>query len=308
MRDASGRVVASNKSAERLLGLSASQLTKTTLAQPLLSFFHEDRSPFLSRQQPVVITRESGEPQSDVIMGVESAAGAVRWLSVNSCALKGPDEPGPYACVTSFTDITELRETLGELQAARLADLKRLALMGEYRDDDTNWHTERVGRTAELLALRLGLGRDFSSTVSSAAPLHDVGKIGIPDSILLKRGSLTAEEFEVIKTHTVIGARILSDSSFAILQMASEIALTHHERWDGSGYPLGLCERAIPVAGRIVAVADAFDAMTHARPYKSALSVEHAVQEIACCSGTQFDPGIVAAFMTLDHERLVDGG
>ena len=202
--------------------------------------------------------------------------------------------------------IAELQLALGELHEARFEDLRRLALMAEYRDDDTNKHTERVARTATLLAQELGLDGELVSTIERAAPLHDVGKVGIPDSILLKPGKLSLEEFEVIKTHTVIGGRILRESRFPVVKMAMEIAFTHHERWDGRGYPSGLREEEIPIAGRIFAVADAFDAMTHARPYKRALSVEHAVAEIDRCRGTQFDPRVVDAFMRLDHHSLVD--
>jgi putative two-component system response regulator len=202
--------------------------------------------------------------------------------------------------------IAELHETLAELQKARFEDLRRLALMAEYRDDDTNKHTERVARTAALLANELGLDGETVATIEHAAPLHDVGKVGIPDTILLKPGKLTREEFEVIKTHTVIGGRILCKSRFPVVKMAMEIAFTHHERWDGNGYPSGLRGEGTPIAGRIVAVADAFDAMTHTRPYKRALSVEHAVGEIGRCRGTQFDPRVVDAFMRLDHHALVD--
>jgi putative two-component system response regulator len=181
-----------------------------------------------------------------------------------------------------------------------------LALMAEYRDDDTNKHTERVARTAALLAKELDLGSELVATIHRAAPLHDVGKVGIPDEILLKPGTLTSDEFEVIKTHTIIGGRILCESRFPVVKMAMEIAFTHHEHWDGSGYPSGLRGEGIPIAGRIIAVADAFDAMTHARPYKGALPVGYAIAEIERCSGTQFDPRVVAAFLKLDHHALVD--
>jgi putative two-component system response regulator len=216
------------------------------------------------------------------------------------------DEGEYIGSVSIIRDFTELRETLDELHTARLEDLKRLALVGEYRDDDTNRHTERVARTACLLSDELGLDPEMTETIKRAAPLHDVGKIGIPDSILRKPGKLTMEEFEVIKTHTVIGGRILCESRFPILQVATEIAFTHHERWDGGGYPAGLHGETIPITGRIIAVADAFDAMTHARPYKGAFPVEHAVAEIKHCSGSQFDPRVVDAFMTLAHHELVD--
>jgi putative two-component system response regulator len=306
MQDATGRVVASNRSAERILGLTAEELAEGSSDQPNLVLIHEDGSPFPGHEHPTIVSMRTGEPQRGVVMGVEGPEGAIRWISVNSRALTHPGETEPYAAVVSFTEITELRETLEELHTARLEDLKRLALVGEYRDDDTNRHTERVARTAHLLASRLGLDEDLIHMIHRAAPLHDVGKIGIPDSILLKPGKLTVEEFEVIKTHTVIGGRILCESHFPILKVATEIAFTHHERWDGSGYPAGLQADAIPITGRVIALADAFDAMTHARPYKEAFSVEHGVSEIRRCSGTQFDPGIVEAFMTLEHHTLVD--
>ena len=305
MRDHDGHLLAFNSSAARILGLSPDQLSESTFDQPQASFIHEDGSPFLGDDQPTAVSVRTGESQTGIIMGVESPEGAVRWISINSAPLVHPDEREPYASVASFTDITELRNTLAELRVARLEDLKRLALVGEYRDDDTNQHTERVAHTAELLALELGLSSELVTTIHSAAALHDVGKIGIPDKILLKPGKLTAAEFELMKTHTAVGGRILGESDFPILQMATEIAVSHHEHWDGSGYPSRLQGEAIPLTGRIIAVADAFDAMTHARPYKSAYSVRHAVAEIKRCRGTQFDPQVVDAFMTLDHRALV---
>jgi putative two-component system response regulator len=306
MRGLDGRVLAFNRSAQRLLGVSEDELISSTSDRPLGHFIHEDGSPFRGEEYPVATTLSTGEPRNGVIMGVESSGAPVRWISVNSSVVVNPGEHEPFASVASFTDITELRCTIGELQAARLEDLKRLALVSEYRDDDTNKHTGRVAHTAGLLASELGLDGELIATIRIAAALHDVGKIGIPDSILLKPSGLTAEEFEFIKTHTTIGARILGESEFPILKMASEIALAHHEHWDGRGYPSGLEGEAIPITGRIVAVADAFDAMTHARPYKDALSVRHAIDEIRRCSGTQFDPQIVTAFLTLDHQELVD--
>ncbi|HEY4916720.1 MAG TPA: HD domain-containing phosphohydrolase [Solirubrobacteraceae bacterium] len=184
-----------------------------------------------------------------------------------------------------------------ELQAARLEDLAHLALAAECRDDGTHQHTERVATLAELIARELGMSAQLSETLRLAAPLHDIGKLGIPDQILLKAGGLSDDEQAEMKTHTTIGARILGASEYPVLGMAREIALTHHERWDGDGYPAGLRASAIPIAGRIVAVADVFDAITHARPYKEALPVEHAIAEITRASGTQFDAQVVEAFM-----------
>jgi putative two-component system response regulator len=306
MQAPDGRVLASNKSAERVLGLSTQELAAGFPDRPSWSLVHEDGAPLRIADYPTIISMRTGEPQRGVIVGIEGAAPATRWISVNSNPLTRPNETEPYAAVASFSDVTDLRATLAELQAARVEDLERLALVAEYRDDDTNRHTERVGCTAELLARELGWDSERASTIRRAAPLHDLGKIGIPDEILLKPAALSPEEFEVIKTHTVIGGRILCQSGAPIMRMATEIALAHHERWDGGGYPMGLQMQEIPIAGRIVAVADAFDAMTHARPYKAASTIDYALAELQRCSGSQFDPQVVEAFMKLEHRGLVD--
>lgn len=183
-----------------------------------------------------------------------------------------------------------------ELDEARTETLKRLALAAEYRDDDTYRHTERVAATARAIATQLGLAPAFVELIGQAAPLHDLGKLAISDTILLKPGKLTAEEFAQIKTHPAAGAAILSGSASEVLRLAEEIALTHHEWWDGSGYPAGLRGEAIPLSGRIVALADVFDALTHARPYKPAWPLERALAEIDRLTGHQFDPDVAAAF------------
>jgi len=198
-----------------------------------------------------------------------------------------------------------VRERTRELEEARFDELDRLALAAEYRDDDTQEHARRIGRTSGLLADTLGLGAEMRELLMRAAPLHDVGKIGIADSILLKPARLTGEEFEIVKTHAQLGAELLGGGRSRILQLACEIALTHHERWDGTGYPHGLAGDLIPIAGRIVSVADVFDALTHSRPYKDAWPLADAVREISAGSGQQFDPAVVAAFQTLDHQALV---
>lgn len=199
----------------------------------------------------------------------------------------------------------KVRSRTRDLDKARNETLRRLARAGEYRDDDTHEHALRVGRTAALLAERLELPTGIRQDIRHAAPLHDLGKIGISDLILLKPGKLTAEEFDVIKTHSEIGHRLLSGSGATVLELSAEIALTHHERWDGKGYPAGLAGESIPMSGRLVAVADVFDALTHERPYKEAWSVERAVAEIDAMSGSQFCPSVVAAFRDLDHHSLV---
>jgi putative two-component system response regulator len=183
--------------------------------------------------------------------------------------------------------------------------MRRLALAAEYRDDDTHQHAQRIGYTAGLLAEGLGLPAAMVERIRLAAPLHDIGKIAITDAILLKPDKLTAEEFDTIKSHTLIGARILGGSRSQLLRTAAEIALTHHERWDGGGYPGGLAEDAIPLTGRLVGVADVFDALAHRRPYKPPWPVEEATAEVLSQSGRHFDPAVVEVFADLDHRALV---
>jgi putative two-component system response regulator len=190
----------------------------------------------------------------------------------------------------------KVRERTRELVEAQIEIIERLAIAAEFRDDNTGQHTQRVGQMSALLAKQLGLPDIMVSLIARAAPLHDVGKIGVPDSILMKMGKLTREEFEIVKTHTTIGARILSGGKFPLLRLAEEIAFSHHERWDGDGYA-GLSGVDIPLAGRIVAVADVFDALTQQRPYKPAWPIAEAIEEIHQQRERQFDPGIVDAFM-----------
>jgi GAF domain-containing protein len=192
-----------------------------------------------------------------------------------------------------------------ELEEARLETLQRLALAAEYRDDATHEHTERVARTAVLLAERIGLPEAEVTLLQQAAPLHDIGKLGVSDTILLKPDKLNAQEFERIKEHAAAGAAILSGSSSEVLRLAQEIALTHHEWWDGSGYPTGLAGDAIPLSGRIVALADVFDALTHERPYKQAWPPTEAAAEIHRLAGRQFDPALADAFHSLNPHELV---
>jgi putative two-component system response regulator len=192
-----------------------------------------------------------------------------------------------------------------ELEQARYEALRRLALAAEP-DEDAPEHAERVALSSLAIASRLGLSRDDAELIYQAAPLHDLGKVAIPGSLLLKRGKLSPIEFEQVKTHTTAGAGLLRFSAFPLLRVAREIALTHHEHWDGSGYPAGLRGEEIPLSGRIVALADVFDALTHRRPYKSAWTVELAVAEVRDLGGSQFDPAVVDAFLRCDPSGLVD--
>lgn len=199
-----------------------------------------------------------------------------------------------------------VRQRTMELNDARLETLERLAVAAEFRDDDTGEHTKRVGFSSSLLAAAAGMASEFVERMTSAAPLHDVGKIGIPDAILLKPGKLTDEEFEIMRSHTTIGGEILSGGTSHVLSMADEIATSHHEKWDGSGYPNHLKGDAIPLSGRIVALSDVFDALTHARPYKKAWPLEEAIAEIGNSAGRHFDPELAPLFVEKVVPQIVE--
>jgi putative two-component system response regulator len=183
-----------------------------------------------------------------------------------------------------------------ELECTRIEIIERLALAAEYRDDDTSQHNQRVGTMAARLAEAIGWTREDAGLLRRAAALHDIGKIGIPDALLRKPSGLTDGELRVMHTHAAIGARILGGSQIPLLQLAETVAISHHERWDGTGYPKGLKGDAIPVAGRIVAVVDAFDAMTNARPYRAARPTAVALQVLREESDRQVEGRLVAAF------------
>lgn len=191
----------------------------------------------------------------------------------------------------------KVRERTQELEKSHVEIVDRLARAGEYRDDDTGQHTRRVGELSARIATELGLPRHTVRLIRMAALLHDLGKIGVPDSILLKKGKLTVEEFREMKKHCQVGASILAEGNSKLLQMAERIAAAHHERFDGTGYPNGLKGDHIPIEARIVAVADVFDALTSERPYKKAWDKEAAKAEIISQSGRQFDPNVVEAFV-----------
>lgn len=198
-----------------------------------------------------------------------------------------------------------VRERVRGNDEAQVQILQRMAVMAEYRDDLEGMHTHRVGEISALLAWALGLPETEAELIRRAAPLHDVGKIAISERILLKPTGLTRDEFEEMKTHTIIGARILSGSRIPVLQMAEQIALTHHENWDGSGYPLRVRGKNIPLAGRIVAVADAYDAFTHDRPYRKALDPKEAWEVLWEGAGSQWDEAILEAFASTGIGRRV---
>lgn len=304
--DPDGRFLRVNRAWERALGYS----TEALCSKPFIDFVHPaDRERTLAEYAAVA---EGARDSVGFRNRYLTSDGGFRWLEWSG---RYSDEDRVVHAVAR--DVTSLVEAerqeerhaalleqkvaarTSELERARAKTLKRLALAGEYRDDDTFEHTERVGATCAEIARELGLDDKQVEIFRLAAPLHDLGKIGIPDSIMLKPGRLTDQEVEVMKTHTTLGAKLLTGSGSPVLQMGTVIAESHHERWDGTGYPYGLAGEAIPLVGRIVAVADVFDALTHDRPYKSAWPVEEAIAEIERGAGKQFDPRVVRAFLRI---------
>lgn len=207
------------------------------------------------------------------------------------------------------TALSDLKKTHVELQSAYLDTINRLALAAEFKDEDTGDHIMRMSEYCAFIAEQYGLEERQVNNIRYASPMHDIGKIGIPDRILLKPDRLTREEFEIIKTHTTIGASILSDARAEVLQAAHDIALNHHEKWNGNGYPRGLKGGEIPIFGRIVGLMDVFDALTSNRPYKKPYPIEIARDIIKKERGTSFDPDIVDIFLSgIDELLAIKGG
>jgi len=192
-----------------------------------------------------------------------------------------------------------VRERTHQLEESRLLIIRSLGRAGEFRDNETGRHIMRMSRACKLVALAAGMGEEWSRMLLDASPMHDVGKIGIPDSILLKPGRLTPEEMTIMRRHAEFGASIIPECATPLLTMARTVAITHHEKWDGTGYPRGLKGEEIPVEGRITALCDVFDALTSARPYKKAWPVAEAVAFIKENAGSHFDPKLVEAFLTV---------
>ena len=192
-----------------------------------------------------------------------------------------------------------VRERTTELEETRLEIIRRLGRAGENRDNETGM---RMAKCCYLLALAAGIPEHHAKMLEVVAPMHDIGKIGIPDNILLKPGEFTAEEREIMRQHARIGAEIIGEHDSGLLRLARSVALTHHERWDGNGYPEGIAGEAIPIEGRIVSLCDVYDALTSARPYKTAWTAEAAVDYIVAQSGAAFDPGLVPLFVDLVPE------
>ena len=193
---------------------------------------------------------------------------------------------------------------MDELRETRLQIVQRLGRAAEYKDNETGLHVIRMSHFSKLLALAAGCSPAWAEDLLNAAPMHDVGKIGIPDAVLRKPGPLDADEWATMRRHPEIGAEIIGEHPSGVLQLAREIALAHHEKWDGSGYPRGLAGEAIPLSARIVAIADVFDALTTRRPYKEPWPVQDALDHIAAQAGKHFDPALVALFAPLLPQLL----
>ncbi len=193
----------------------------------------------------------------------------------------------------------KVQERTRDLEETQFEILRRLARAGEYRDNETGNHVHRVSQTSRALALAAGLDQALADMIQHASPMHDVGKIGIPDGILLRPGRLEGEDLEQMRRHVEIGGSILGGHTAPIMRMAHRIAMGHHERWDGSGYPSGLKGDAIPIEARVVAICDVFDALTSARPYKQAWSVQASIDYLHAESGRHFDSALVQCFVSI---------
>jgi putative two-component system response regulator len=256
-----------------------------------------------------------------MITGLDTSKNHVKALDldVNDFLSKTAEPEEILARIRSHLKIKQLNDELndykeslkkmvalrtGQLKEASLEVIWRLTAASEYRDNETGAHIKRMSHYSAAIAKKMGLAKKAIETILYSAPMHDIGKIGVPDRILLKPDKLNAVEWEIMKKHTLMGANILKGSKIGFVRMGAIIALTHHEKWDGSGYPQGLEKKQIPLAGRIVALADVFDALTSERPYKKAFPIEAANHIIAQGSGQHFDPDVVAAFFAIQDEIL----
>ncbi|MBW1734977.1 MAG: response regulator [Deltaproteobacteria bacterium] len=199
---------------------------------------------------------------------------------------------------------SQLNDALARLKEASLETIYRLSRAAEYKDEETGAHILRMSHFSAAVARQMGLNQKIVEAILYSAPMHDVGKIGIPDRILLKPGKLDPDEREIMQQHAAMGGKILAGSDAGFIKLAEVIALTHHEKWDGSGYPEGLKGKEIPLVGRIVAIADVFDALTSRRPYKEPFSVKKSFGIIREGSGSHFDPDVVRAFFAVEDEIL----
>ncbi len=252
------------------------------LAKQILGEFNTD---------VIVITGDVAEYHYDDIITIGASDFVEKPFSVNEIILRVQRVLGERALKQ------EAKRSHDELKEAYIDSIHRLVMASEFKDEETGEHIIRIGKYSALISKKLGLPASYAENIQYAAPMHDVGKIGIPDKILLKPGKLTPGEWEIMKNHTRIGARLLSNSKSKILQMAEKIALNHHERYNGKGYPHGLKEDEIPLCGRIVAISDTFDALTSKRPYKPPYPLEMVFDIIRRERGRHFDPELTDIFL-----------
>jgi putative two-component system response regulator len=309
IKDRERRYTIANRVAHEVAGLKPSELIGKTDSD-----FMSPESERIAAESDRMILKsgETYEAEETMTVGDEEKT----FLTVKFPYL---DDTGQIAGISGIsTDITakrqaeELqkaladtqRQAIEELRASRQETIERLTRAIGMHDTETGRHVSRMASTAAFLASQLGLDQETVLLLRTAAPMHDVGKVATPDEILRKEGPLAPEEREEMQRHTTVGYEILSGSDSTLLQMAAEVALTHHERWDGSGYPNGLQGEEIPIEGRIVAVADAFDAMLSDRCYRQSMTVAEAIATIAAESGTHFDPEIVDVLLRHQEEAL----
>lgn len=309
MKDRDRRYVLANDVAHEVVGLEPGQMIGRTAADILPA---ETERLVAETDRRVLEDGESFEAEETLeIRGRKRTVLAVKFPFVDDLGRIA----GIYGISTDITDKKQaelLREELAqaqeraieELTASRQETVERLAKALEMHDGETGRHVNRMASIAAFLAGQVGLDRDRVLLLRTAAPMHDVGKVATPDGVLQKAGQLTPEEREEMERHTTVGYEILADSESELLQLAATIALTHHERWDGAGYPRGVAGEDIPVEGRITAVADVFDALLSDRCYRSALSIDDAVEVMKEGRGTHFDPRIVDALLDNLDEAL----
>jgi PAS domain S-box-containing protein/putative nucleotidyltransferase with HDIG domain len=310
--ESDGRIAYDSPAVERVLGYRQGEL----VGRNAFEFVHADDVSMAFGLLVETVSQPDGA--ASLVVRFQHRDGSWRWLSCAGRLLASPASPRLVITsrdVTAQVDANVLQapttaegaeramapggEVARALEAVHLEMLQRLALAAEFRDDDTGLHTRRVGELSARLAQALGLSRLEVELIRNAAPLHDVGKIGVPDAVLLKPGPLSSEELELMRTHTVLGARILASGRSTLVRAAEIIAMHHHERWDGEGYPSGLKRDAIPLAARIVSIVDFFDALSHDRPYRPALPLPEVLAATEGAIGTRFDPHIGSTFLRM---------
>lgn len=310
-QDSNGKVIATNHAAELIEGRSESQMMALTSDSSEWGAVHEDGSIFPGEEHPSMVTLKTGQPQSEVIMGIRRPNGERRWISINSMPVALSSKTGSKAVVTTFHDITkqrsleeQLKEQVTQLDIALEQTLAAMSDMTEMRDPYTAGHERTVAKIAVAIGETLGWDTERCTTLKYAALVHDIGKIAIPAEILVKPSRLSETEYQLIKTHVDLGYRILQNIKFA--KPVAEIVRQHHERMDGSGYPQGLIGDQILPESRVVGVADVVDSMMSHRPYRAALGIKVAMQELEKNVGHLYDEQVVEAVRYLVAQNFFD--